>query len=106
MADVEHALRDVVGDALLSTLDKGGRRLASLIDALLVWLRRSAEPPRGLELRSVDGASYTGLALFEKSVVIAMLAVRHEPEEARVARPEPHGCPSDGPLWRERPTYR
>jgi hypothetical protein len=112
VAELDGILRDVVADALLDSLDAGGRRLASLIDSLLVWLRRAAEPPRGLELRSTDGISYTGIALFERNVVIAMLAVRHVPEHehhtatTHARTPEAYRYPDDGPLWRERPTYR
>jgi hypothetical protein len=112
VADAGWFLRDAIADALLDSLDRGGRRFASFMSTLLAWLRRAAEPPRGLELRSVDGAAYTGIALFEKNVVIAMLAVRHAPEEAHQVRsdpqrvPEAYRYPDDGPLWRERPTYR
>lgn len=106
-------LTGAVADALLDALDRSGRRLATCTDSLLTWLRRAAEPPGGLELRSIDGATYTGVALFEKNVVIAVLAIRHPPEEARLPHPDhqrvpdPYRYPDDGPLWRERPsTYR
>jgi len=113
LAELDGFLRDVVADALLDSLDAGGRRLASLIDSLLIWLRQAAEPPRGLELRSTDGITYTGVALFDRNVVIAMLAIRQGPEDERravtpphVPTPDPYRYPGDGPLWRERPTYR
>src|SRR5262249_21643856 len=102
-------LRDAIADALLDVLGRSERRLASLFDQLLVWLRRAAEPPRGLELRSNDGAMFSGVALFERNSLVAMLAVRHPQEEARLSRSEHQRAPEyphDGPLWRERPTYR
>ena len=112
MAVADGFLRDALADALLDVLDRSERRLASLFDQLLVWLRRAAEPPRGLELHSNDGATFTGVALFERNTLVAMLAVRHPHEEAGSSRseaqrvPEPYRYPDDGPLWRERPTYR
>lgn len=84
---------DALADGLLSTLRKRKPRLANRADQAIAWLRDIAEPPDGVELKSADGSSYTGVALFERNQVQVMLAVRHppgpHPERAPVVTPAP-----------------
>jgi hypothetical protein len=68
---------DLIGDALLDAVRRGHERIGAFADLLLEWLREVARPPRGIDLRSDDGTTFTGIVLVERSRVIVMLAARH-----------------------------
>ena len=44
---------------------------------IVEWLRETSKPPPGVELRSHDGTTYTGVLVVERSELVMMLAVRH-----------------------------
>ncbi|MFO0570430.1 MAG: hypothetical protein U0263_32605 [Polyangiaceae bacterium] len=46
---------DIIGDALIRALDGKRRRMGEQVDRMLEWLREVSEPPKGLELRAIDG---------------------------------------------------
>ena len=70
---------DLIGDALLDAVRRGQERIGAFADLLLEWLREAARPPRGVELRSDDGATFTGVVLVQSSRVVLMLATRDAP---------------------------
>jgi len=69
-------MAEALGDGLLESLEKKRPQLAT---AVIGWVRDFAEPPAGVELRSNDGSTYTGLVIVERSRPILMLAVRQAP---------------------------
>ena len=69
-----------------------GNQLADLVE----WLRETARPPDGVELRSRDGTTYTGVVVVERSELVLMIAVAHPPGGSA----EPERRPFPGPPQR------
>jgi hypothetical protein len=68
---------DAIGAAAIEALRRRRPSLVRKAELALEWLRESAEPPRGVELRSEDGSVYTGFLIIERNKPVFMLAVRH-----------------------------
>ena len=69
-------MAEALGDSLLESLSKKQPQVATTI---IDWISDVAQPPNGLELKSTDGSTYTGLVLVERSRPILLLAVRQPP---------------------------
>ena len=67
---------DVIVEGMLIAIDRLVCGMRPATDRFIDWVRDSSEPYNGLELRSPDGALYTGLAMLERSRVVLMLAIR------------------------------
>ena len=70
---------DLIADALVDAARRGHEHIGAFADFVLEWLRDVAQPPRGVELRSDDGATFTGVVLVQSSRVVLMLATRDAP---------------------------
>jgi len=75
-------------------------RLRPTANLAVEWLRETAQPPPGLELRSTDGSLFTGVAAFERNKLVFMLAVR----SGAPTRPpfEPAYRPAPAPAYQAR----
>ena len=92
-------LAELIGTPLVEALRERRPRLAKKAEQALGWLRDVAEPPAGIELRSEDGSTYTGLVILERSKPVLMLAVRHLPSPASARPPIITPPPIQRPLY-------
>jgi hypothetical protein len=97
-----------IGGALVDVLREGLVRIRPHAHVILERVRELAEPPEGVTLTSLDGSTYTGLALVESNRVVLLLAARQEPllvtrpgERAPLITPPPR--PSPRPFYPQRP---
>lgn len=65
-----------LADGLLMAFERIRSRIRPNTTNWLDWLSEQARPPAGIELRSADGSLYTGIAVFDRSKIVVMLAVR------------------------------
>ena len=102
---------EAVGLPLLDRLRRHRSRLTPHVERAAKWLRDVTEPPIGLEVRSEDGSTYTGVLVVERNRPVVVLAVRHPgalvPLRAPVVPPPPVERPAygrgyldpDAPYW-------
>lgn len=113
------AIDDLVGDLFGDAVDAVTRRKwegwVAMKTLLVEWLRDVAQPPAGVELKTDDGSSYSGVVLIERNELRLMIAVRHPPgpvshagrSHSQVSAPAPPrdlspltGYPDpDDPIW-------
>ena len=62
-------------------------------EEILAWLRSVARPPAGLEVRTLDGATYSGVIVVDHNRVVAVLASRSD-----VAGGPPRAAPRPAPV--------
>lgn len=74
---------ELLGDALVATADRVRKKLEPTVKIAAAWVRDAAEPPRGVRLVADDGSTYTGLAIFERSKPVVMLAFKHDTTTAQ-----------------------
>ena len=92
MAD---GVTDGLGDALLDLVRQATMDAPRRIETALEWLREHAQPPYGLKVVAPDGATYSGLAVLDRSNVVLLLAARHDGIVLRVPSPPPaYGMPA------------
>ncbi|MCA9633182.1 MAG: hypothetical protein KC766_36270 [Myxococcales bacterium] len=99
-------LEDLPGESLLAALRGLWRAFCATSDEVVDWFREVAIPPPGLSLVSEDGCTFTGVVLVERSVVIAILAVRHPARSARRSSSRSHpldGFGESAPPWSSGP---
>ena len=95
-------LEDLLGESLLAALRGLWRAFCATSNEVVDWFREVAVPPPGLSLESEDGCTFTGVVLVERSVVIAILAVRHPARSARPSSSRSHPLDCFGersPSW-------
>ena len=90
---------ETIGSAVIEVLRRRQPRLAHQAERALGWLRDVGEPPRGVELRSDDGSTYTGFVIVERNKPLLMLAVRHQPAPASPGPPVITPAPVQRPLY-------
>jgi hypothetical protein len=102
---------EAIGSAVVEAIRRRRPALARKAEHAIEWLREVAEPPRGIELRSADGSTYTGFVIIDRNKPILMLAARHPPgpaaERAPLVTPPPIQRPVYGhdrldpedPIW-------
>ncbi|MCL4750441.1 MAG: hypothetical protein KJ015_09785 [Myxococcales bacterium] len=87
---------ELIGDELIRALDRNRRRLDQQAERFCEWLREVSEPPRGLELRAVDGARYSGAVVVQSNRIVLAWLVRHP------ALPPSGGPPPASPTFASR----
>jgi hypothetical protein len=93
---------ELLGEAIADAARRYRSRLSERTQLVVGWLRDVAEPPPGVELRSADGATYTGFVVVERNELRLMLAVRHPPGPIPTTAARPPIVP---PPPRERGLY-
>ena len=68
---------ELFGEAVRTVARQGWERWPVAKMWVLDWLRDAAQPPAGVELRTTDGSTYTGAALFEANQLKVFVAIRH-----------------------------
>jgi len=88
---------EIIGAPLFDLLKRKRPRLSRHAATAVSWLRDRCEPPDGVELRSHDGSSYTGLVVVERNELVMMIAVKHpasfEAQRSPVITPAPRYSP-------------
>ena len=73
---------DLLGGALALAVQRHRERISMAASNVREWLEDVARPPDGVELKSNDGSTYSGVFLVERNELVVMLAVRHPPGAA------------------------
>ena len=88
---------EIIGAPLIDILKSRRPGLRRHAATAVGWLRDRCEPPEGVELRSHDGSSYTGLVVVERNELVMMIAVKHpasfEAQRPPVITPAPRHTP-------------
>ncbi len=87
---------ELIGDELIRAIERNRHRIGDQAAQLLGWLREVSEPPRGLELRAVDGARYSGAVVVQSNRIVLAWLVRHP------ALPPSGGPPPASPTFASR----
>lgn len=112
-------LADLLGEALEGAAGRHSERWAQTKASMLEWLREAAQPPSGVELKTADGATYTGFIVVDRNELVMMLAVRHPtgplapPNPPTMISPAPRNAPPpyrgfpdpDDPVWDRDPSF-
>lgn len=70
-------IAELIGDTLVDAVDRGRERFGGQVERALDWLREVSEPPRGIELRALDGSRYTGVLVVQGNAVKLAWLIRH-----------------------------
>lgn len=70
-------IAELIGDELIRAIERNRHRIGSQAEQVLEWLRKVSEPPRGLELRAIDGARYSGAIVVQGNRIVLAWLVRH-----------------------------
>lgn len=92
---------EFIGEELLRTVERGRHQISTNADRALEWLREVSEPPRGLELRAIDGARYTGVLVVQGNAVKYAWLIRHpalSPSPVSPPASPTFGAPRNAPL--------
>lgn len=82
-------IREILAEGVAETLRKSKRQMARGADGVLEWVRDVAAPPAGVELRSLDGAVYSGFFVVDRNRPVMAIAVRHPtPDPPQSSHPQ------------------
>lgn len=68
---------EFIGEEIIRAVGRGRGQLSARAQHLLEWLRYVSGPPPGLELRTHDGARYTGVLVVQANIVKYAWLIRH-----------------------------
>ena len=84
-------LEELFGQSLRAAFKDLWRAVATTSEVVVECFREVATPPPNLHLESEDGCTFTGVVLVERSVAVALLAVRHPAPRASLRERSPTG---------------
>ena len=92
---IDDFVGDLFGDAVDAVTPRKWEGWAAMKALAVEWLRDAARPPSGVELKTNDGSTYSGVVLVERNELRLMIAVRHPP--GPVSHPRPPQSPPPAP---------
>ena len=70
----------ILAEAFIKAIERCRHHSVDGAETTWRWLQQIAEAPPGLILVAPDGAKFTGLVIVDRSRVVMLVAIRHQPD--------------------------